>query len=58
VDDGTLHFAPKTHLDCWGRLGVYVVLGNGVDIISDWHCGNKSFDAAVDAVAMKAEDYA
>jgi hypothetical protein len=54
----TLHFAPKADITAWGRLGVMLVTGNGVDIISDWHCGNESFNAAVESVAMKSEDYA
>lgn len=33
----TLHFAPKDKIISWGARGVMLVLGNGVDIISDWH---------------------
>jgi len=57
VDDARLFFRskddasrkPVTH-------GVYLVGGNGEDIISDWHCGNASFNAAVDRVAMNVGD--
>lgn len=40
---------PKLH-------NVLLIGGNGTDIISDWHCGNASFNAAVDRVAMNVED--
>jgi len=50
VDEGTLHFAPKSDLKGWGRLGVLLILGNGEDVISDYHCGNAEFSAAVDRV--------
>lgn len=49
VDDSTIHFEPVTGDDGHSR-GVYVVLGNGVDCLSDWHCGDKAFDAAVETV--------
>lgn len=51
VDEGTLHFAPKHDLAAWGNLGVLLILGNGGDIISDYHCGNKDFDAVLDRVS-------
>jgi hypothetical protein len=55
VDDATIHFAPKADRKAWGRLGVYIVLGNdGYDCISDWHCGNEAFDAAIE----RTTDYA
>jgi hypothetical protein len=50
VDEGTLHFASKTDLKGWGRLGVLLILGNGEDVISDYHCGNAAFDAAIQSV--------
>lgn len=57
VDESWLYFRakddasakPKTH-------GVFLVGGNGSDIISDYHCGNASFSAAVDRVSMNVED--
>lgn len=48
VDSATLHFrnpAIEKSQDLYS--GVFFVLGNGVDVISDWHCGDKVFDAAV-----------
>lgn len=46
----TVHF---THQDLlsWGDRGVMVVCGNGEDFISDWHAGDKAFDAIVDTVS-------
>lgn len=57
VDEGTLHFAPKSDLGAWGQRGVLLILGNGIDIISDWHCGDSAFDHAVESVAMRSEDF-
>jgi hypothetical protein len=37
-------------LKAWGNRGVLLILGNGEDIISDYHCGNPEFAAAVDRV--------
>lgn len=52
VDEGTLHFAPKTDLKAWGRLGVLLILGNGQDIISDYHCADHTptFAPAIERV--------
>jgi hypothetical protein len=36
VDDATLHFTHKDS-NTWGNRGVYLVLGNGEDVISDHH---------------------
>jgi hypothetical protein len=38
------------------RYNVLLIGGNGEDIISDWHCSNASFDAAVGRVAYNVED--
>ena len=46
-DDGAVR--PKLH-------NVLLIGGNGEDIISDWHCGNPDFDAAVGKVAYNVED--
>lgn len=50
----TIHFTDKDRTT-WG-LGVMVVVGNGEDFISDWHCGEraKAFDAIVETVADAA----
>lgn len=50
VDDSTIHFAPATDLEDWGHRGVYIVLGNGIDCLSDWHCGDSDFDAGLERV--------
>jgi len=50
VDEGTLHFASKFALDAWGNRGVLLILGNGEDVISDYHCGNPDFSGAVERV--------
>lgn len=47
----TVHFAPAGDLKAWGRLGVMFVLGNGIDVVSDYHCGNPEFSAAMDRVS-------
>ncbi len=36
VDEGTLHFTHH-HKRTWGNRGVFIVLGNGEDCISDYH---------------------
>ena len=46
----TVHFAPAADPAAWGRLGVLLVTGNGIDILSDWHCQNPTFDAALERV--------
>jgi len=56
VDDSTIHFAPKDKPEEWGRRGVLIIGGNGEDIISDWHCGDKKFSEAVDAAANVARE--
>ena len=48
--DCTIHFARTADLKDWGNLGVLAITGNGVDIISDYHCGDEAFSRAVDAV--------
>lgn len=52
VDTGTLHFAPKTDLTNWGQMGVLLILGNGEDIISNYHCSTNypAFTATVDSM--------
>lgn len=56
VDESTIHFAPKDAPDDWGTLGVLCIGGNGEDVISDWHCGNAAFNAAVEATCRRIED--
>lgn len=54
VDESTLHFQRLfAKDDDWGRLGVLLVCGNGEDIVSDYHCGDSAFSAAIE----KALDY-
>jgi hypothetical protein len=55
VDESRLYFR-VTGSKGGKRNGVFLVGGNGEDIISDWHCGNASFDAAVNRVAMNVGD--
>jgi hypothetical protein len=57
VDMGTLHFAPQANLEDWGTHGVLLILGNGQDVISDWHCQDVAFDAAVSTVADHSESF-
>lgn len=57
VDESRLRFKAKDDASDEPRLhNVLLIGGNGCDIISDWHCGNKAFDAAVNAVAMNIDD--
>lgn len=50
VDVSTIHF---DHGRGNNKLshGVLIVLGNGVDCISDWHCSDDTFNAMVEKVA-------
>ncbi len=45
---GTLHFERKSD-GKWGAFGVLLITGNEEDIMSDWHCGNAEFNAAVES---------
>lgn len=46
VDDSTVSFRNKE-----GRIhGVKFVCGNCEDIVSDWHCGDAEFNAAMERV--------
>lgn len=48
----TVHFAPASDPKDWGRMGVMFVLGNGIDVISDYHLPTTrpEFGAAMDRV--------
>lgn len=48
----TVHFAPVSDPKDWGRTGVMFVLGNGIDVISDYHLATTmpEFGAAMDRV--------
>jgi hypothetical protein len=54
VEECTLHFAKRDRLDAWGSLGVLLIGGNKEDLISDWHCGDEAFNAAVERVCYLA----
>lgn len=57
VDEARLRFKAKDDASDEPRLyNVLLIGGNGCDIISDWHCGNASFDRAVNDVAMNIDD--
>lgn len=49
VDDATIHFDGGKGANSHSH-GVYIVLGNGFDCISDYHCGDPEFDAVLDRV--------
>lgn len=59
VDESTLHFqAADGH---WGNLGVFLVGGNGNDVISDYHYHTKdrphaAFTACVDMVSAMTDE--
>lgn len=56
VDESTLHFAPKDAIEDWGATGVFLVGGNGEDIISDWHADGGAFDRAVASTIKRTEN--
>lgn len=49
VDDSTVHFDGGAG-DNDHSHGVLFILGNGQDVISDYHCGDEAFDKAMDGV--------
>lgn len=49
VDDSTVHFDGGKGENKHSH-GVLFILGNGCDVISDYHCGDPEFDAAMDQV--------
>lgn len=52
VDQSTIHFQRKGKK--WGITpGVFIVCGNGEDCISDWHCEDGDFDAAVSSTIRR-----
>ena len=54
VDESRVYFQPigdRGHGK--PKHGVFLVGGNGCDIISDWHCGNKDFNDAVQRACDK-----
>jgi hypothetical protein len=56
VDEATIHFAPSDDKSDWGKRGVFIVLGNGEDCISDFHCGDASFARAVERASDRAQN--
>ncbi len=58
VDTSTIHFAPVSDPSKWGNLGVYVVCGNGADLLSDWHCSDPKFDEVVTSVMHRTDEIA
>ena len=56
VDESTVHFAPASDLSDWGSRGVFLVGGNGEDIISDYHARNDAFVEAVEATCDSIEE--
>jgi hypothetical protein len=55
VDECTLHFTRK-NATTWGDRGVYLVLGNGEDVISDSHgAKGESFGAVIDHLYTQLE---
>ena len=53
TSDCTLHFAPTGKLEPWGNHGVYLVVGNGEDIISNTHMHRGAWDNALEALSEK-----
>lgn len=53
VDEATIHFSGGDE-DC--EHGVLIILGNGVDCISDYHCGDNKFDTILHQVQEWIDD--
>lgn len=56
VDESTINFAPAGEPKKWGKLGVFIVGGNGEDCISDYHCGDPIFAKAVERACDRSEN--
>jgi ATP-dependent Lon protease len=56
VDEATIHFDRGAAGKNGKSHGVFIVLGNGVDCMSDWHVSDKYFDAAVSRVSAETDD--
>jgi hypothetical protein len=55
VDDCTLHFT-RQNADTWGNRGVFIVLGNDEDCISDYHAPkNEPFCDVITAIYDRVE---
>lgn len=54
VDFSTIHFTHR-NTRTWGNRGVFVVLGNGEDVISDHHvaANEPTFQAVIDALSAE-----
>lgn len=50
VDEGTLHFTHR-NARTWGNRGVMLILGNGEDVVSDYHCADgEPFSKVIEAL--------
>ena len=49
VEDSTIHFDGGKGANGHSH-GVLIVLGNGIDCLSDWHTGDGEFSAVMDQV--------
>lgn len=56
VCTSTVHFAPEANQSTWGNLGVFLVVGNEQDLISDWHDHRHEYSAFSEAVRRTCED--
>lgn len=56
VDDATIHFDRGAGANGKSH-GVFIVLGNGVDCMSDWHVSDKDFDAVVSRVSAETDNH-
>lgn len=55
VDESTLHFTRRNSRE-WGNRGVLLILGNGEDVISDYHVANgESFGSVIDHLYTQLE---
>jgi hypothetical protein len=55
VDESTLHFCHR-NARTWGNRGVSLILGNGVDVVCDYHSATgEPFGEVVDAIADRID---
>lgn len=55
VDCSTLHFT-RQNATTWGDRGVFIVLGNGEDCLSDYHCPKgEPFVSVIESLSGRLE---
>lgn len=57
LDTPTIHFAPIGKRRQWGNRGVMCVIGNGLDLLCDYHDDKGSFAKAMDATYARIDKF-